>query len=227
MRSALAKFYWLMPMREMKKYCAEIHKVTDKVILDRLESKKDVLSMEEKGSRKFVLLDELTKETQDPMELRNETLHTFMAERDPTGALLGWVFYFLARYLAIYNNLRSTILNQFGTHSNIEEMDATKLRKCDYLQWVMHEVIRIVAIILMNERIALRDTTLPRGGGPDGSKPIFVRKGIQVLILHTPSDAVPTYGELMLKSSNRRDGRGGKLDGNGFCLGRSPPVSCA
>jgi hypothetical protein len=37
----------------------------------------------------------------------------------------------------------------------------------------------------MNERIALKDTTLPRGGGEDGSKPIFVREGIQVLI--------PTY----------------------------------
>ena len=61
-------------------------------------------------------------------------------------------------------------------------MYATKLRKCEYLQWVMHEVIRIVAIIPMNERIALQDTTLPRGGGSDGTKPIFVRKGIQILI---------------------------------------------
>lgn len=34
----------------------------------------------------------------------------------------------------------------------------------------------------MNERSALRDTTLPRGGGPDGLAPIFVPKGGQVLI---------------------------------------------
>jgi cytochrome P450 len=46
----------------------------------------------------------------------------------------------------------------------------------------MHEAIRIVAIIPMNERIALRDTTLPRGGGKDGSRPIFVRKGVQILV---------------------------------------------
>ncbi|KAG4434886.1 hypothetical protein IFR05_009616 [Cadophora sp. M221] len=181
-RGALGKFFWLMPMGEMKKHCAEIHKVIDKMIMDRLESKKDVLSMEEKGSRKFVLLDELAKETQNPMELRNETLHTLMAGRDPTGTLLGWVFYFLARHPAIYDKLRSAILNQFGVQTNVKDMDATKLRKCEYLQWVMHEVIRIVAIIPMNERIALRDTTLPRGGGSDGSKPIFVRKGIQILI---------------------------------------------
>jgi cytochrome P450 len=34
----------------------------------------------------------------------------------------------------------------------------------------------------MNERSALRDTTLPLGGGPDGLSPIFVPVGGQVLI---------------------------------------------
>lgn len=181
-RGALGKFYWLMPMKEMKKHCAAIHKVIDKMIQDRLDVKKDVLSMEEKGNRKFVLLDELAKETQNPLELRNETLHTLMAGRDPTGALLGWVFYFLARHPAIYAKLREIVLNEFGTTTNVQDMDAAKLRRCEYLQWVMHEVIRIVAVIPMNERTALHDTTLPRGGGEDGSKPIFVRKGIQILI---------------------------------------------
>lgn len=37
----------------------------------------------------------------------------------------------------------------------------------------------------MNERAAIRDTTLPRGGGLDGQSPVFVAKGTQVLI--------PTY----------------------------------
>lgn len=40
----------------------------------------------------------------------------------------------------------------------------------------------MVAVIPMNERGALRDTTLPKGGGPDGPHAIFVRKGIQILI---------------------------------------------
>ncbi|KAF8852932.1 putative cytochrome P450 [Acephala macrosclerotiorum] len=181
-RGALGKFFWLMPMGEMKMHCKAIHEVIDKMISDRLKNKKDPLGMEEKGTRKFVLLDELAKETQDLKELRNETLHTLMAGRDPTGALLGWVWYFLARHPDVSAKLRKIILNQFGNSSSSPIDDFADLRRCEYLQWVIHEVIRIVAVIPMNERVALNDTTLPRGGGPDGSKPIFVRKGIQVLI---------------------------------------------
>lgn len=181
-RGALGKFYWLMPMKEIRAHCAEIHKLIDSMIASRLAAKKDSLNMEEKGARKFVLLDELARETQDLRELRNETLHMLMAGRDPTGALLGWVFYFLARNPTIFDKLREIVLAQFGTTSTAKSMDFDDLRRCEYLQHVLYEAIRIVAIIPMNERVALCDTTLPRGGGPDGTKPIFVQKGIQVLI---------------------------------------------
>jgi cytochrome P450 len=181
-RGALGKFYWLMPMKKMNAHCKEIHKVIDRLIEDRLSSKKDPLSMEEKGSRRFVLLDELAKETQTPMELRNETLHTLMAGRDPTGALLGWIWYFLARHPATFNKLREIVLAQFGTSIGSVIDDFAQLRRCEYLQWVIHETVRVAAVIPMNERVALKDTTLPRGGGEDGSKPIFVREGIQILI---------------------------------------------
>lgn len=181
-RGQLGKFSWLMPMREMNKHCAEVHKVIDKMIQDRLDYNKNLHPAEKKASRKFVLLDELAKETREPLELRNETLHTLMAGRDPAGAMLGWVFYFLARHPAIYEKLRTIILEQFGSRTNVQDVDFAKLRRCEYLQWVMQETIRVVAIIPLNERVALKDTTLPRGGGPDGLSPIFVPKGVQILI---------------------------------------------
>ncbi|PMD45809.1 putative cytochrome P450 [Hyaloscypha variabilis F] len=181
-RGALGKFYWVMPMRKMKAHCREIHRVIDGLIEERLRGKRDVAREEEKGGRRFVLLDELAKETRDPLELRNETLHTLMAGRDPTGALLGWVWYFLARHPETFRKLREIVLAQFGMSTSSVIDDFAQLRRCEFLQWVMYEVLRIVAVIPMNERVALRDTTLPRGGGEDGSKPIFVREGIQILI---------------------------------------------
>ncbi|CZT10050.1 uncharacterized protein RCO7_03197 [Rhynchosporium graminicola] len=66
-RGALAKFYWLMPMKEMKIHCAEVNKVIDKMINDILEKKKNLLSMKDKGSCKLVRLDELAEETQNPL----------------------------------------------------------------------------------------------------------------------------------------------------------------
>lgn len=171
-----------MPLKKMKYHCAELHEVVDDILQQRLSDTKDSSFVEEKGESKFVLLDELAKETSNLMELRNETLHTLMAGRDPTGCLLAWTFYFLARHPQIFQKLRLIILEEFGTSTMSTDIDFAQLRKCEYLQWVMNEVLRMVAVIPMNERVALRDTTLPRGGGPDGSHPIFVRKGIQVLI---------------------------------------------
>ncbi len=102
----------------MKAHCAEVHKGIDSMIATRLAAKKDPLNMKDKGSRKVVLLDELAKETQDLRQLRSETLHTLMAGRDPTGALLGWVFCFLARHPDVFSKLRGIILSQFGTAAN-------------------------------------------------------------------------------------------------------------
>jgi cytochrome P450 len=184
-RGALGKFYWLFPHKwEMDRRCAEIHKVADEMINYRIEAKHDPeLFEKEETSRKFVLLDELLKETMNRTELRNETLHTLAAGRDPTACLLSWTFYMLARHPRVYNKLREIILEEFGTTTTTREvLDYAMLRKCEYLAHVLHEVVRVVAVIPMNERVALRDTTLPRGGGDDGSYPIFVRKGIQVLI---------------------------------------------
>lgn len=183
-RGALGKFAWLMRMKQMNAHCAAIHAVIDSMVDDRLSRRKDddILSTEEKGSRKFVLLDELAKETQDRRELRNETLHTLLAGRDTTGALLGWVFYFLARHPEVYTKLRETIVGEFGTSVVASEIDFQRLRKCEYIQHVMNESIRVAAIIPMSERSALRDTTLPTGGGEDGKSPIFVREGTQILI---------------------------------------------
>ncbi|KAH6682808.1 cytochrome P450 family protein [Halenospora varia] len=153
----------------------------------RTNGAQNPLSTEEKAaSRKFVLLDALAKETQDTLELRNETLHTLVAGRDATGALLGWKFYLLARHPAIFDKMRSIIVNEFGVDNVSKNITFHKLRACEYIQWALNEVIRFVAIAPMNERTALRDTTSPRGGGPDGVSPIFVRKCIRILI--------PTYG---------------------------------
>lgn len=184
-RGALGKFYWLFPhRREMNSRCAEIHKVVDEMISYRMEAKQDpnLLEIEDK-SRKFVLLDEMLKETNDRLELRNETLHVLAAGRDPTACLLSWTFYMLARHPRVYDKLRQIVLEEFGTPEKSEGvLDYAALRRCEYLGYVLHEVLRVIAVIPMNERVALRDTTLPRGGGDDGSYPIFVQKGIQVLI---------------------------------------------
>ncbi|KAI0103610.1 putative N-alkane-inducible cytochrome P450 [Daldinia grandis] len=176
-RGALAKFYWLMNSSEFKEHCAAIHQFADGIVADRLanpEKRNDP----EKGAARFNLLSELAKETQNPHELRNETLHVLIAGRDTTGCLLGWVVYFLARHPAVYARLRREVVNRF----NGRPADFRALGQLPYLQWVISETLRVATVIPLNERIALRDAVLPRGGGPDGKAPVFVPEGTQVLV---------------------------------------------
>jgi cytochrome P450 len=43
-----------------------------------------------------------------------------------------------------------------------------------------YPALRTHPVVPSNSRIAIRDTVLPRGGGPDGQEPLFVPKGTMV-----------------------------------------------
>lgn len=180
-RGAFYKWYWLMSSKDFDHRCREIHKLVDWFVQTRLQGGEKRRNSEVDGKKKFILLEELAKETQNPLELRNESLSLLFAGRDTAGALLGWVFYFLARHERVFGKLRSIVLESFGS-SATGEISFAQLKACQYLLHVINECFRVAAVIPLNERVAVRDTTLPRGGGPDGSQPIFIPKGRQVLI---------------------------------------------
>lgn len=185
-RGALAKYGWLVRDNAYPEHCKAIQNVVDYFVKERLSRPWDDEKAIEtpNGRPKFVLLDELVKETQDPLELRSELLNVLHASRDTTASLMGWVFYFLARHPQVFSRLREQVISRFG-ESPKSVVTFAELWANRYMVNVLNEVIRMVGIVPMNERAALRDTTLPRGGGPEGTAPVFVPKGTQVLI--------PTY----------------------------------
>lgn len=181
-RGQLGKFYWVLNGKNFKRNCKHIHKHVDRFVQERLDVIKQTSHREQdEKTRKFVLLDELAKETQNPEELRNETLHILAAGRDTTGALMGWTFYFLARHPRVLDKLRSIVMETFGPDSSAE-VPFLDLKNCTYLHNCINEALRVATVIPLNERVAQRDTTLPRGGGPNGDRPVFMPKGMQVLI---------------------------------------------
>lgn len=69
--------------------------------------------------------------------------------------------------------LRREILEKIGTHKAPSFED---IRNCSYLQKVLSETLRLYPPVPYNVRLALRDTNLPRGGGPDGRQPVGIKK---------------------------------------------------
>ena len=59
----------------------------------------------------------------------------------------------------------------------------------------MNESLRLYPVVPFNVRVALRDTTLPRGGGPNGDQPIGVLKdnpiGYSTLSMQRRRDLYP------------------------------------
>lgn len=59
----------------------------------------------------------------------------------------------------------------------------------------MNEVLRLYPVVPFNVRLALKDTTLPRGGGPDGLSPIGILKdtpiGYSTLVMQRRPDLTP------------------------------------
>jgi hypothetical protein len=189
-RLRLKGLYMLYNPSSFTKACSDCHSFIDHFV--RLALLKDLPRHAEKGKKKYVFLEALAAETRDPIELRSQLLNILLAGRDTTASLIGWVFFSLARDPARYTKLRSIIIERFGTFDRPHDITFAKLKECTYLQHVNNETLRLYPVVPVNSRTANKDTTLPRGGGPDGMSPIFVPKGrscdYSVFVMHRRED---------------------------------------
>jgi cytochrome P450 len=176
-RSRLSGLYWLYKPKQFEQDCKEVHRFADYFVNLALQQTGEPLG-EEKS--KYVFLRELAKTNKDPIELRSQLLNILLAGRDTTAGLLGWTCWNLARHPSIYNKLRTTIVEAFGTYNNPHQISFSSLKSCTYLQHVLKETLRLFPSVPLNARQAARDTTLPLGGGPDGTSPVYIKKGQEV-----------------------------------------------
>ncbi|KAL8786788.1 MAG: hypothetical protein Q9213_002609 [Squamulea squamosa] len=131
-----------------------VHKFVDHYVQLGLESqkKRDVEKSASKSDERYVFLFELVKATQDPIRLRSELLNVLLAGRDTTASLLTNVWFMLAKRPDVWTKLRREVDALSGEQPTFEQIKNMK-----YLKYVLNE-----------------NTVLPRGGGPDGTSPLFL-----------------------------------------------------
>lgn len=125
-------------------------------------------------------LDVLAQDTRDPTVLRDQLVSILLAGRDTTAATLSWLLKHLSNDPERYAKLRAEVLETLGLD---EKPTYHQLKNMPFLNACIDETLRLYPIVPMNIRESLCDTTLPRGGGPDGRQPIAVRKGTQVFYI--------------------------------------------
>ncbi|KAH7326664.1 cytochrome P450 [Stachybotrys elegans] len=154
------------------------------------------LSEKTRSDMSYTFLHELAKFTREPKVLRDQIVAILLAGRDTTASTLSWALYELARHPEIVAKLRAEILSTVGTDRTPTFED---LKNMSYLKAVLNETLRLYPVVPFNVRLALKDTTLPRGGGPDGSEPLPVLKdtpiGYSTLVMQRRKDLYPPVSE--------------------------------
>ncbi|KAF7924111.1 uncharacterized protein EAE97_010723 [Botrytis byssoidea] len=140
---------------------------------------------------RYIFLEQLAKSGYSASKIQAELLNILLAGRDTTASLLTILFMILSREQNVLEKLRKEVMGLEGRAPTFEEMKDMK-----YLKWCINETMRLYPIVPTSSRVAIRDTVLPRGGGPDERSPTMVKKGTLVQYssygLHRRKDI---YGE--------------------------------
>ncbi|ELR02562.1 hypothetical protein VC83_08941 [Pseudogymnoascus destructans] len=197
LRLRLGPFVWFYRNRKFDTACVRVHNFIDKFVAKALEFRRQSQASgktnveDEKQKGKYIFMNELALATDDPIQIRSEILNILLAGRDTTAGLLSNTFHVLARRPDVWAKVKHEVDQLEGKRPDYET-----LRSMRYLKHVLNESLRLYPSVPQNIRYANKDTTLPVGGGPDGSAPIFVAKGqIIAYNLYSMHRRKDIYGE--------------------------------
>ncbi|KAL5364736.1 putative cytochrome P450 family protein [Aspergillus floccosus] len=172
-RIGLEKLYWILGGGDFRNSCHRVHAFVDRTVHSAQQKQRQ-------GKDGNSLLLAIAEMCDDPAKLRSHLLDLLFAARDTTASLLGWA------------KLRHAIFTEIGSYKELQKITPTALQHCKYLQYFLKEVLRLYPPVPLDHRCAVRDTLLPRGGGRDGTSPVLVRKGQNVMchphVLHRQTE---------------------------------------
>jgi len=133
------------------------------------------LSEDNSKPSRAIYLEAVAKATEDPAVMLDELTTILFAGRDTTAALMTNLFWLISRHPHVWARIREEAAFLEGGNPTHEQ-----LKGMNYLQACLKETLRLLPVIPLNTRMAVRDTVLPRGGGSDGQSPIVVPAGTNI-----------------------------------------------
>ncbi|KAI1279982.1 cytochrome P450 [Xylaria sp. FL0933] len=195
-KARAGKLQFLIPHSSFRRGLKVVNELCDIYIDQALRLSAEELASKTKSDHDYTFLHELAQFTRDRTVLRDQLVAVLLAGRDTTAATLSFTIYELGRHPEVVRKLRDEIIKTVGFDRTPTYED---LKSMKYLQYVVNETLRLYPVVPFNVRLALKDTTLPRGGGPDGTQPIAVLKDTPIaystLVMQRRRDLYPETSE--------------------------------
>ncbi|KAF2033258.1 cytochrome P450 alkane hydroxylase [Setomelanomma holmii] len=177
-RILLGKMSFLLRDQKFWDSCELVQKFTKKQI-DRAVHREtgDIKSSgNSEGKIKYNLVKELSKVIKDEETFSSALLNVFFGGRDTPAVALSNVFFCLARHPGVWQSIRGEVAGY-----QPEDLTFENLKNMRYLQHAINEGLRLYPALPTVSRDCLTETTIPYGGGPDGSQPVCATPGDRVL----------------------------------------------
>ncbi|KAF2671178.1 cytochrome P450 alkane hydroxylase-like protein [Microthyrium microscopicum] len=168
---------WMIPRRKFKQNLKVMNDFVEPFIESALALSADELEKRTKSDEGYTFLHAIAGYTRERKVLRDQLVAILLAGRDTTACTLSWLFYELSLKPEVVKKLRAEIMSRVGPTNEPSYED---LKSMKYMQHCLNEILRIYPIVPFNVRVALKDTTLPHGGGADGLQPIGILEGTPV-----------------------------------------------
>lgn len=146
----------------------------------------------EKGAR-YSLLHDSMERTGDVQRAKDEATNLLFAGRDTGAVLMSNIFFTLSRRPDLWSRLHGEVSQLNGRLPSYEDLKSMRflnniIKEGKFLRILLFHIglrraiaNRLFPVVPFNYREALVDTTIPMGGGPDGTTPLFVGKGTYVM----------------------------------------------
>jgi len=182
----------LMPRADFNRHLNTLNTFVGQYIDQALSLPAEALEQNAKSDESYTFLHAIAGYTRNRQVLRDQLVAVLLAGRDTTALSLSWLIYELSKQPQIVAKLREEIISIVGLDN---EPTYDHLKNMRYLQHTLNEGLRLYPAVPFNVRVALQDTTLPHGGGPDGTEPIAITKdtpvGYSTLVMQRRADIYP------------------------------------
>ncbi|KAF2449087.1 cytochrome P450, partial [Karstenula rhodostoma CBS 690.94] len=167
-RVLTGRLNFLFPMTKFKQACLQAHEFVEFHIQQAVKTAAE-------KDKSQVGVGSLLAQTQDRTLVRDMLVQGVIGAQDTTSVLTSNTIHLLARHPALWKALREEVLRR---GDDLFTFDA--LRSNELIQNMLSESLRLRPVFPAVDRVAIRDTTLPTGGGKDGTSPVLVKAGTRV-----------------------------------------------